>query len=107
MCADESGLQIAISTVLTDDLKRKGMSRDFVRQIQQLRKDADLHIQDRIRVEYHSEDNLVQAMIAEWSDFICGETLAESIEFVSTAPENTKQVSVGDSPVTIHILPVD
>ena len=107
VCADESGLQIAISTVLTDDLKRKGMSRDFVRQVQQLRKEADLHIQDRIRVEYHSEDNLVQAMIAEWSDFICGETLAESIEFVSTAPENTKQVSVGDSPVTIHILPVD
>lgn len=106
VCADESGLQIAISTVLTDDLKRKGMSRDFVRQIQQLRKDADLHIQDRINIEYHSEDNLVQAMVAEWSDFICGETLAEGIEFVATPPENKKHVSVGESTATIVILPV-
>lgn len=106
VCADESGLQIAISTVLTDDLKRKGMSRDFVRQIQQLRKDADLHIQDRINIEYHSEDNLAQAMIAEWSDFICGETLAETIDFVTVAAEDMKQVSSGESTVAIRIVPV-
>lgn len=106
VCADETGLQIAISTVLTDDLKRKGMSRDFVRQIQQLRKDADLHIQDRINIEYHSEDNLVQAMVTEWSDFICGETLAEGIEFVEVAPENAKIVTVGDSMVSIEVVSV-
>lgn len=104
VCSDEGGLQIAISTVLTDDLIRKGMSRDFVRHVQQLRKEADLHIQDRIRIEYHSEDNLAQAMVTEWSDYICGETLADGIDFAAAPPADARTVSVGDVQATIWIV---
>ena len=106
VCGDEAGIQIAISTVLTDELLRKGMSRDFVRHVQQLRKDADLHIQDRIRIEYQSEDKTVQAMVAEWSDYICGETLSDGIEVAAEAPEEANSVSVGDAKVTIWITAV-
>jgi isoleucyl-tRNA synthetase len=80
------------------------MSRDFVRQVQQLRKDADLHIQDRIKIEYHSDDNLVQAMVAEWGDYICGETLADSIDFVPAPTGNAKSVNVGDVAATVWIV---
>ena len=104
VCSDESGIQIAISTVLTDDLLRKGMSRDFVRHVQQLRKDAGLHIQDRIRIEYHSEDNLVQAMVAEWGDYICGETLADDITFIAEAADESRAVSVGEVATTVRIV---
>ncbi len=106
VCGDEDGIQIAISTVLTDDLVRKGMSRDFVRQVQQLRKDAGLHIQDRISIEYHSEDNLVQGMVAEWGDYICGETLSNGIEFSSTPMNDAKSVSVGEVSATVWIVAV-
>ena len=104
VCSDEGGIQIAISTVLTDDLVRKGMSRDFVRKVQQLRKDANLHIQDRIRIEFHSEDNLVQGMVAEWGDYICGETLADEISFVSAPPADSSAVSVGGTTATVWIV---
>ncbi|MEZ6131650.1 MAG: class I tRNA ligase family protein [Planctomycetaceae bacterium] len=104
VCGDEGGIQIAISTVLTDDLIRKGMSRDFVRQVQQLRKDANLHIQDRIKIEYHSEGNLVQAMVAEWSDYICGETLADGIDFVAAPSADAKSVAVGSVTATVWIV---
>ena len=90
--------------MLTEELIREGMSRDFVRQVQQLRKDANLHIQDRIRIEYHSEDNLVQAMVAEWGDYICGETLADSIEFSMTPGVDAKSVLVGEASVQIWIV---
>ncbi len=103
VCRDDSGIQIAISTVLTDALIRKGMSRDFVRHVQQLRKDADLNIQDRIRIEYHSERNVVEAMVAEWGDYICEETLADAISFAATASANAKSVSVGDVMTVIWI----
>lgn len=104
VCGDDSGIQIAISTVLTDDLVRKGMSRDFVRQVQQLRKDAGLHIQDRIRIEYHSEDNVVQGMVAEWGDYICGETLATGIEFAGAPASDAKTVSVGEVTASVWIV---
>ena len=104
VCADDAGIQVAISTVLTPELIREGMSRDFVRQVQQLRKDANLNITDRIKVEYHSQDNTVQAMVAEWGDYIKGETLADGIEFSVTSPAEVKTVSVGDSQVRIWIV---
>lgn len=103
VCSDDSGIQVAISTVLTPELIREGMSRDFVRQVQQLRKDANLNIQDRIKIQYHSEDNTVQAMVAEWGDYIRGETLADTIEFSTSAGVGVKLVMVGDSPVQIWI----
>ena len=104
VCSDVSGIQVAISTVLTPELIREGMSRDFVRQIQQLRKDANLNIQDRIKVQYHSADNTVQAMVTEWGDYIRGETLADEIEFSSSPGVGVKLVMVGDSPVQIWIV---
>ena len=104
VCANDAGIQVAISTVLTPKLLREGMSRDFVRQVQQARKDANLNIQDRIKVEYHSQDNTVQAMVAEWGDYIRGETLADSIEFSMSAGIETKSVNVGESVVNIWIV---
>ena len=106
VCTDEAGVQIAISTVLTDDLIRKGMSRDFVRHVQQLRKDGGLHIQDRIRIEYSSDTNLVQAAVEEWGDYICGETLSDGIESSGAVPDGAKSVSVGNASVTIWIAPL-
>jgi isoleucyl-tRNA synthetase len=104
VCSDDAGIQVAISTVLTPELIREGMSRDFVRQVQQLRKDANLNITDRIRIEYHSEENIVQAMVAEWGDYIKGETLADSIEFSASADSGIKTVSVGETDVKIWIV---
>ncbi len=104
VCSDDSGIQVAISTILTPELIREGMSRDFVRQIQQLRKDANLNIQDRIKVEYHSQDNTVQAMVTEWGDYIRGETLADAIDFCMSPGVETKTVNVGDAPVNIWIV---
>jgi len=104
VCSDDAGIQVAISTVLTPELLREGMSRDFVRQVQQLRKDANLNIQDRIKVQYHSQDNTVQAMVAEWGDYIRGETLADRIEFSASPGVETKSVNVGECPANIWIV---
>ncbi len=104
VCSDDSGIQVAISTVLTPELIREGMSRDFVRQVQQLRKDAGLNIQDRIRIQFHASDNSVLAMVAEWGDYIRGETLADSIESQSSPGVQTRSANVGDTEATIWIV---
>lgn len=101
--ADDSGIQVAISTVLTPELLREGMSRDFVRHIQQMRKDAGLNIQDRIRVFLSSEDPQVAAMISEWSHWISAETLSDAIELSPTAAADARAVVAGDSAVNLWI----
>ena len=104
VCGDEAGVQVAISTVLTDDLIREGMSRDFVRHIQQARKEAELHIQDRIEIDWYGEDNFIKAMIAEWGEYICRETLADKIIRSDTPSAGGKSVRVGECDVTVRIL---
>jgi isoleucyl-tRNA synthetase len=104
-CADEDGIQIAISTVTTPELEREGMARDFVRQIQQLRKDADLQIQDRITVQFQSDSSDIATAVTEWSDYIQNETLADSVE-AGTAGADVKPVSIGNAKAQIWIARV-
>ncbi len=101
--AGEAGIQIALSTTLTPELKREGMARDFVRQVQQLRKEANLEIQDRIRIFYASDDQELQTAIAEWKDYICTETLADSIEKSTDIPPDVKQCTIGTVKIYLWI----
>ena len=104
-CADEDGIQIAISTVTTPELEREGMARDFVRQVQQLRKDADLPIQDRITVQFQSDGSEIATAVTEWADYIQNETLADSIQSGEAAVD-VKPVSIGDAKSQIWIARV-
>jgi isoleucyl-tRNA synthetase len=101
MSADDAGILVAISTVLTPQLIREGMSRDFVRHVQQLRKDAGLNIQDRITITWQSQQPAVAEMATEWQNYICEETLADSLQH--SPPQSPKSVSVGDCDIQIGI----
>ena len=99
--ADEPGIQIALSTILTPELNQEGMARDFVRHVQQARKDAGLEITDRIRIGYTAGDE-VAAAVEAWREYIARETLADAIER-GAAPADAKSVQVGDAECRVGI----
>jgi isoleucyl-tRNA synthetase len=101
-CSDEAGIQIAISTVTTPELEREGMARDFVRQVQSLRKDHNLEIQDRITVEFSSDDSEVAAAISEWDSYIREETLSDSITTGEPSDE-VKPAAIGGTKASIWV----
>jgi isoleucyl-tRNA synthetase len=103
VAADDRGVQIALSLGITPELKREGMARDFVRQVQQLRKDADLQIEDRIRVSYATDDAEANAAVAEWADYIRSETLADSLARESQVPAGVKAALIGEAQAPIWI----
>jgi len=103
---DSEGIQIAVSTVLSPELIREGMRNDFVRHIQQMRKDADLEIQDRIAVHYVSADAELSSMVEEWSDYIKAETLADQLEATRQADHQAKEVLVGDVKLSLWMTAV-
>jgi isoleucyl-tRNA synthetase len=103
IAADDRGVQIAISTVLTPELKREGMARDFIRQVQQLRKDADLEIENRIRIAYTTDDAEVLKAVQEWNEYIRTETLADDLTRAPTPHSNAKPALVGEAETHIAI----
>ncbi|MBL4886201.1 MAG: class I tRNA ligase family protein, partial [Planctomycetaceae bacterium] len=66
----KGGIQVAVSTELTEELILEGMARDFVRHIQQARKDNGLEIENRIEIYYQSENDLVRKAIKQWENHI-------------------------------------
>jgi len=71
-------LTAALDTRITDDLRIEGLAREFVNRVQNMRKNAGFDVIDRIKIYYETSDELLKA-IAQRSDYICNETLAESL----------------------------
>jgi len=90
--AAEGAYLAALVTELTPELEKEGLSREFVRRVQDLRKTADFDISDRIKLYYFASPKLNQA-IKEYSEYIKGETLAveiyENLPFESLTQINT------------------
>lgn len=100
--ADADGIQIALSTNLNDELIAEGMARDLIRQVQQLRKEADLEENQRIEIQWSASEqaDLVANAITTWQETVQTETRADSI----SQTENTgKQVNIGDAKIELNI----
>ena len=73
--AEEAGYAAILDTRVTTELAREGLSREAVRHLQDLRREAGLEVSDRIHVTYAGDRALIEAFEAH-QDTIAGETLA-------------------------------
>jgi isoleucyl-tRNA synthetase len=76
----EGAYLAALKTDLTPALVREGLAREFVRRVQDLRKQADFDIADRIRVYLQASPGL-SAAVAAYQEYILGETLTVDFRF--------------------------
>jgi len=77
--ASEAGLSVVLDTKISEELKLEGQAREIVRMIQDLRKEADYRVDERIYVLIKSESALKEAVFA-FADYIKRETLAIEIQ---------------------------
>ncbi len=73
----DAGESIALDLTLTPHLRRLGLARDVVRQVQEARKTSGFDVSDRIEVRWAATDELREALI-EHSEVIAAEVLATS-----------------------------
>jgi isoleucyl-tRNA synthetase len=85
----EGAYLVALDTDLSEELVREGLAREFVRRVQELRKQADFNVDDRIKVEYKASVMLDQAVQSNKA-YIQGETIAVSLEAVES-PEGDEK----------------
>lgn len=77
---DNQGLlRVALDKSVTPELKREGMMREVVRQVQNARKQAGFQVDDRIQLRLNTEDLELKQAITDFTSNIAQETLAVSI----------------------------
>ncbi len=71
--------RIELDTRITPELKREGIMREVVRNVQNARKQAGLEVDDRIRLQILTDDAAIMQAIAEHKETIEQETLADAL----------------------------
>jgi isoleucyl-tRNA synthetase len=100
----EGGAFVALDTTVTPELRREGLARDFVRGVQDLRKEVIPleRVADRIRLRYRADGEVGQA-IEEWRDYIMREVLATAMAADASLPPDARTVKVGKQSVAAVI----
>jgi isoleucyl-tRNA synthetase len=72
----DRGTQVALDGLVTEALAREGMARDAVRHVQELRKQSNLEMEDRIALYLEMPSERLRQAIEAHRDYIARETLA-------------------------------
>ena len=97
LVATEGKLTVALDITITDTLRKEGIARELINRIQNLRKEKDFEITDRVEVKICRRDD-VEDSLAEFAGYVCEQTLCESIQLVD-ALEDADDVEWGNDEV--------
>jgi isoleucyl-tRNA synthetase len=70
---------VALDITITPELAEEGIARDLVNRIQNLRKDKGFEVTDKIILKIEKNNQISDAIQNNY-DYICSETLAESLD---------------------------
>lgn len=95
LVANEGAVTVALDVTIPESLRREGVARELVNRIQNIRKNRDYTITDRINVVIAPEES-VDGAVADFADYISRQVLASSLV--------TAEVS---SPLEDEVLDID
>lgn len=82
-------ITVALDITLTEKLIEEGLARELVNRIQNIRKDFNFEVTDKISVEIEKNNEITMAINNNYS-YICSETLAENFSIVDKIDNSDK-----------------
>ena len=102
LVASEGNLTIALDIHLTEDLKLEGIAREFINKIQNIRKESDFQVTDRIVLKIQKHD-FYNAAVEKFKDYISNQTLASELVMMDLVEEENSYLAEIDTDVTARI----
>ena len=94
-------LTVALDVTLSEELKQEGIAREFINRVQNLRKEKEFEVTDRINVLV-AENEFIKEAINNNLNYICAEILANKLEF-SNELTNKERVEINEKEIYIGI----
>lgn len=79
LVGQEGAVTVALDVTRTPELIAEGLAREVVNRVQNLRKQADFEVTDRVRVQYRASDEMAAA-IDRFAERVRNETLAVELQ---------------------------
>jgi isoleucyl-tRNA synthetase len=73
-------LTVALDVTISDELRDEGLARELVNRIQNIRKESEFDVTDKIVITIEKNSDLIKAVEKNYT-YICSETLAEKLVF--------------------------
>jgi len=102
LVASEGGLTIALDINLTEELKQEGIAREFINKIQNIRKESDFEVTDRIVLQIQKHD-FYNLAVVNFKDYISNQTLASELVMVDQLDEENSTLVEIDTDVEARI----
>ena len=96
----ENGVNVGLDVVITKELKDEGILRDIIRQCQVYRKEAGFNVEDRITINFESNNKEILNILSKNEKLISSELLATVGE--SSKYEFTDTIK-DDYELTVHM----
>jgi isoleucyl-tRNA synthetase len=96
-----SGL-VVLDVEVTPELAAEGLAKDVVRVVQQARREAGLHVSDRIALTLDAPAEVLDAVRAH-QNFLAGEVLAQSVTYASVAEPTLIAPVTGGAEVRVSL----
>ena len=98
----DSEMTVAVTTDLTPGLIQEGLVRDMIRQVQNMRKEANFEVEDRIVVTCNLKGEL-EVALRKFEDYFRNEVLAVDLKIGNISGEYQKQITISGQGMTYGI----
>jgi isoleucyl-tRNA synthetase len=97
LVASEGAITVALDINITEELRQEGIAREFVNRIQNIRKESDFEVTDKIKIQIQKNDLFNEALLKH-SEYISNQTLASSFVLVEKIEsENVRQIDIDET----------
>jgi len=108
LVSSDGPLTIALDVELTDELRAEGVARELVNRVQNLRKDCDFDVTDKISVNIYADGqdyDQIGKSLESYREYLASQTLALSVELghLSEAGEGAVEVEWNETPIKISV----
>ena len=103
LVATEGKYTVALDVTISEELREEGVAREIVNRIQNFRKEAGFDIVDKINLTVQTAPQINEA-IENNKDYICSETLAQSLVIVDEIEDKTFTIEINNETTTFVTL---
>jgi isoleucyl-tRNA synthetase len=103
--ASKGRLTVALDITITPALQSEGDARELINRVQNIRKENGFELTDRIFVQLEQENvpENIQHALTEHKTYICGEILADSIDWVPKLLQESTEIEVNTTLLKIAV----